>query len=443
MNVEDIAPKLYEQIKEEYDRKITNSERLSTLSKKLEKGAATYKEAHEFAIESGEILSQVFQNNLSSSVLPDGKLYYNIAERIIRPMMGDLYEGVADYSKEVQTLLNKKQKIGIKAIKSEINEDKIQGIINITSGKEKFDDIAYMLGEPIVNFSQTIVDDTVRANADFQYKSGLSSKIIRTSTGKCCKWCDNLAGVYEYEEVSDTGNNVFRRHKYCKCLVEYDGGDGKRINVHTKKTASKDDIERRIENANKAKKETVRSREYYVEKAKEISRNNLDGMSLKELRRVATEVGVEYYKQGLSGVNFGGRDPETVVRKLVAQGNRTSLKKDIVSMRNKLIDSKENDIIKPDKLIKGHEGAPKKAEAGTVIDHIGRDGKVDVRAFYGESNLKFKDIHTTAHGNPRQHPYGKHGEHVHEYTWGEDERLKNKTTRELSEEERKENGDIL
>lgn len=441
--MEDIAPKLYEQIKEEYDRKITNSERLSTLSKKLEKGAATYKEAHEFAIESGEILSQVFQNNLSSSVLPDGKLYYNIAERIIRPMMGDLYEGVADYSKEVQTLLNKKQKIGIKAIKSEINEDKIQGIINITSGKEKFDDIAYMLGEPIVNFSQTIVDDTVRANADFQYKSGLSSKIIRTSTGKCCKWCDNLAGVYEYEEVSDTGNNVFRRHKYCKCLVEYDGGDGKRINVHTKKTASKDDIERRIENANKAKKETVRSREYYVEKAKEISRNNLDGMSLKELRRVATEVGVEYYKQGLSGVNFGGRDPETVVRKLVAQGNRTSLKKDIVSMRNKLIDSKENDIIKPDKLIKGHEGAPKKAEAGTVIDHIGRDGKVDVRAFYGESNLKFKDIHTTAHGNPRQHPYGKHGEHVHEYTWGEDERLKNKTTRELSEEERKENGDIL
>ena len=443
MNVEDIAPKLYEQIKEEYDRKITNSERLSTLSKKLEKGAATYKEAHEFAIESGEILSQVFQNNLSSSVLPDGKLYYNIAERIIRPMMGDLYEGVADYSKEVQTLLNKKQKIGIKAIKSEINEDKIQGIINITSGKEKFDDIAYMLGESIVNFSQTIVDDTVRANADFQYKSGLSPKIIRTSTGKCCKWCDNLAGVYEYEEVSDTGNNVFRRHKYCKCLVEYDGGDGKRINVHTKKTASKDDIERRIENANKAKKETVRSREYYVEKAKEISRNNLDGMSLKELRRVATEVGVEYYKQGLSGVNFGGRDPETVVRKLVAQGNRTSLKKDIVSMRNKLIDSKENDIIKPDKLIKGHEGAPKKAEAGTVIDHIGRDGKVDVRAFYGESNLKFKDIHTTAHGNPRQHPYGKHGEHVHEYTWGEDERLKNKTTRELSEEERKENGDIL
>lgn len=125
-----------------------------------------------------------------------------------------------------------------------------------------------MLAEPLVNFAQTIVDDAVRANADFQYKAGLSPKIIRTSTGKCCKWCDNLAGVYEYEEVSDTGNNVFRRHKHCKCLVEYDGNDGKRTNVHTKKTANKNDIEKRIENANKANKRTARSREYYVEKAK-------------------------------------------------------------------------------------------------------------------------------------------------------------------------------
>lgn len=101
------------------------------------------------------------------------------------------------------------------------------------------------------------------------------------------------------------------------------------------------------------------------------------------------------------------------------------------------------DIIKADKTVSGHSGTPKMAEAGMVIDHIGKDGKVDVRAFCGESKLKSKDIHTTDHGNPKQHPYGEHGEHVHDYTWGDDGRLKNKTTRELSKEERKENGDIL
>ena len=103
----------------------------------------------------------------------------------------------------------------------------------------------------------------------------------------------------------------------------------------------------------------------------------------------------------------------------------------------------DSGIIKADRTVSGHSGPPKMAEAGMVIDHIGKDGKVDVRAFYGESKLKSKDIHTTAHGNPKQHPYGEHGEHVHDYTWGDDGRLKNKTTRELSEEERKENGDIL
>ena len=42
-----------------------------------------------------------------------------------------------------------------------------------------------------------------------------------------------------------------------------------------------------------------------------------------------------------------------------------------------------------------------------------------------------------------QHNYGKHGEHGHDYEWDEDGSLKNKTTRELTEKERKENGDIL
>ena len=101
-----------------------------------------------------------------------------------------------------------------------------------------------MIGEPIINFAQAIVDDTVRVNADFQYKAGLSPKIIRTSTRKCCKWCDKLTGVYEYEEVSDNGNDVFRRHKYCKCLVEYAPGDGTKQNVHTKRWSKPNESDR-------------------------------------------------------------------------------------------------------------------------------------------------------------------------------------------------------
>ena len=50
--------------------------------------------------------------------------------------------------------------------------------------------------------------------------------------------------------------------------------------------------------------------------------------------------------------------------------------------------------------------------------------------------MKNKDIHTNDHGNPKWHNYGIHGEHAHDYEWNEDSSLNNKTTRELTKEER-------
>lgn len=315
--MEDIAPKLYEKIKKQFDSKIEKSKKLRGLANKLRNGVATYKEAHDFAIEAGEILSKTLKNNLSSSILPDGKLYYNIADRTIRPMLGDLYEKVADYSEDVQMFLNKNQNIGIKAVRAKLNEDKVQGIVDITSGKEYFDEIAYMLGGPIVNFSQTIVDDTVRENADFQYKSGLSPKIIRTSTGKCCEWCDKIAGVYEYEKVADTGNNVFRRHKHCRCLVEFDPGNKKRQNVHTKKWSKANESdkikarekEERIKRENnlgfaeKIASHPKMLQAYTPERLKESLENA--GYDVKPLNRGSFK-GKLFEKGGGFKVNFGG-----------------------------------------------------------------------------------------------------------------------------------------
>lgn len=100
-------------------------------------------------------------------------------------------------------------------------------------------------------------------------------------------------------------------------------------------------------------------------------------------------------------------------------------------------------IIKPDKVMSGHESTPKKSAPNTVIDHVGKDGAVNMRSFYGNDGMKSMDINTDNHGNPKRHPYGKHGEHAHDYEWDENGVLKNKTTREISDEERERNGDIL
>ena len=72
---------------------------------------------------------------------------------------------------------------------------------------------------------------SAKANTDFQYQAGLSPKVIRISSGNCCEWCDSLEGEYYYPDVPD---EVWQRHKNCNCVVEYDPGDGRRQNAHTK-----------------------------------------------------------------------------------------------------------------------------------------------------------------------------------------------------------------
>ena len=122
----------------------------------------------------------------------------------------------------------------MKGIRPKINKDRIQGLVDAVSDAEDFDEVKKLLNEAVVNFTMSVVDDAIKENAEFQFMSGLAPKSKRTSNGKCCKWCDRLVGTYNYEDVRDTGNDVFRRHRHCRCTVEFIT-NGKRQNVHTKK----------------------------------------------------------------------------------------------------------------------------------------------------------------------------------------------------------------
>lgn len=64
------------------------------------------------------------------------------------------------------------------------------------------------------------------------------------------------------------------------------------------------------------------------------------------------------------------------------------------------------------------------------------------RTIYDENSRMVKQIHSGNHAQPKNHPYGETGEHAHVYDW-EDGKIKGKSTREMTEIERKENGDIL
>jgi len=229
--MEDSAPDLMEMIKKEFENMCSVSDIIAEVMVMIGDEKATYADANAYAIEIGTILSKSYHNVLSSDTLPDGRMYYNIAKRIIVPTMKNNYVLVTGITSMIQGLLNEKAKIGIKAIVPKLNQDRIDGIVNRISVADDFNDISWILQEPVKNFTQSIVDDAIRENAEFHAKSGLQPKIVRKLSGGCCDWCRALAGEYSYPDVP---KDVYRRHNYCRCTVEYDPGDGKIQNVHTK-----------------------------------------------------------------------------------------------------------------------------------------------------------------------------------------------------------------
>lgn len=229
--MDDIAPGLLDQVQRNFRSRVAASPKVRALEKSIRDGTATYADAQKYAELIGEALSQAFGEILKPGALPDGKMYYNMAQKILAPMLREDHQIVAQAAAMVQQGLNKQAGIGLKAQTTPVNEDRITGIVQKVSNAEKFEDVAWVLDEPVKNFSISTVTDTLERNVDFQGKAGLQPRIVRRSVGKCCQWCSNLAGAYDYPI---DGREVYQRHEYCRCSVEYDPGAGKRQNVYTK-----------------------------------------------------------------------------------------------------------------------------------------------------------------------------------------------------------------
>lgn len=68
------------------------------------------------------------------------------------------------------------------------------------------------------NVGQSFYDSYVEANVRFRSKLGMKEVIVRRQLGNCCKWCADLAGIYD---ANKTPSDVFKRHRNCRCLVTH------------------------------------------------------------------------------------------------------------------------------------------------------------------------------------------------------------------------------
>ena len=100
-------------------------------------------------------------------------------------------------------------------------------------------------------------------------------------------------------------------------------------------------------------------------------------------------------------------------------------------------------VVTDDWTGKEHVTIPKKYKPNAVVDTLSRKGKQRDRTIYGPDAIIVQQIHGGDHGQPKHHPFGKHGEHIHDYTWPQDGGKPDKPARDPTREDRIKHKDIL
>ena len=151
--MDDIVPGMLEAIKKDFEKSMENNPAINRIAELLKNGTATYKDANNYATWTGQLHSGAIKKNIKVDMLPDGRMYYNIADRVIGSALGKNHELISDVAVKVQESMNKSAGIGIKAVKPKINQDRIDGLVEKLANEENFEKAKWLLDEPIVNFS--------------------------------------------------------------------------------------------------------------------------------------------------------------------------------------------------------------------------------------------------------------------------------------------------
>lgn len=231
----DIAPELYEKIKEIFDRKYAQAqilgESLGDIMGRINDGSATFRDADMFAVEVGAMMADAMKQVLVLEDLPGGQLYRNIAQRTIGEGLKDTYGIMSNIAATIQEEINSSNGIGLKAVKPKLESDRVDRVVEKATTAKTQESLDAILDESVPTFSRQVVDDTQKANARLHNKAGLKVTVEREYDGvglhngeDVCDWCLSRAGKFDYEKAMDVG--AFERHEGCGCIITYTSTKG-------------------------------------------------------------------------------------------------------------------------------------------------------------------------------------------------------------------------
>ena len=228
----DVSPGILEQMNQAIEANDASKRARNRLIVKAEKGQAVYKDAYDYAGLCGKAAADAIRE-IEESDLPNGRMYFNIADKTIRPVLEETSDEIFSYASQLLENVNEKAGIHLKPVLPDPEEtaEKIKGVLDLASSNEHWNEVREETAQTVENFSRKCVDDHIQTNAERQYEAGLSAKVVRTASRGACEWCEDVAGSYEYAAVKGRGEDVWRRHANCDCVIEYEPVKGKRQTV--------------------------------------------------------------------------------------------------------------------------------------------------------------------------------------------------------------------
>lgn len=389
------------------------SGRLGRLFQKIQDGSATMSDVSTFSVLIGQTVSSAVEKRITPDVLPDGTLYFNIAQTVLQGVLRDSHELINLAAQSVQERLDAQQGLHIKPVKPDFPEERIRdiaGAASTASMNKNEEKEERRLTSPVENVVQSFYSDYVRENADLRSKAGLNAYIIRRTSGRCCPWCSGLAGRYRYE---DAPSDIYARHDNCTCTVDF-VTNNYRQDVWNKRKYSLSPEERR-----KALEAAPKPTRYTREQARELQNTVLD--------RVAEESKVKYdYEAAI--VDRQMLESSAYRRQIDKLGENTQISRTIYqAIKNTLtqrsgtqfenltyINSLTNESLTRSDYNKEHECIPSKAMKSMLLSSPGEI--IAIHNHPGNSVPSMDDIKSAKDGKYQYGIIACHNGNIYKYT---------------------------
>lgn len=217
MNMIDVVPDLLSDIMTRFKTYTLTDRKLRSITRRIRDGTATQVDGHAYAERIGKNASRALQDCLVEDRLPDGRLYYNIATRTVVPVLENNQSLVNEAATQIQKGIDEADGIGLNSIQPIFPKERVQGLIDkMTADDITLENALAWIREPIVNNTEAFYDDFIKQNAEIRSNAGLKAIITRVAESKCCEWCSDLAGTWDYADAPD---EIYRRHEFCRCAV--------------------------------------------------------------------------------------------------------------------------------------------------------------------------------------------------------------------------------